>query len=520
MSNSGKSVIVNLSEYNYNAEVKRTTAKKHERKNVEEIVMGSKWLEKTGYTLLIVLATVVAVFTYLGYSASRKYHLQSWHKAPEWRDQLTKTEFADFAGYLAAEQELIDNIYASVEIKGETSYHKYDKNNPSTPYRNGKNLNASFEFLPTDKEIVGGILLVHGLTDSPYHVRAIGKLFADNGYYVIGLRLPGHGTVPGALLNVSWQDWYDAVKFGARTVQNKIKNIENSKFYVGGFSTGGALTLRYVLESVADTAAVVPDKLLLLSPAIGINRLAGFMNWHILTSWVFEAFKWLEIKPEYDPFKYNSFAKNAAKQIYNLTVANQELMDKLAENTAGLAKMPPIHAFQSCVDATVQTRKLLEMFGKIAPRESALLLFDVNRKYEAALADNLSLTTIVDSEQIKDIDATVIMVTNKPQVGNAGYENEVRFKPLTKAGEATAQQMEQSDELSGLEWPNRTFALSHVCIPISPNDYFYGDKSILGTINAKGEHDVLVMGNDLLRLRYNPFFDLLKLSITQSFIAL
>ncbi len=91
-------------------------------------------------------------------------------------------------------------------------------------------MNASFEFSPDGKEIQGGILLVHGLTDSQYHLKTIGHLFADNGYYVIGLRLPGHGTVPGALLDVCWEDWYSAVQFGAWIVLNKIENVKNNKF--------------------------------------------------------------------------------------------------------------------------------------------------------------------------------------------------------------------------------------------------------------------------------------------------
>ena len=186
----------------------------------------------------------------------------------------------------------------------------------------GDNLNASFEFLPDVKEIKGGVLLVHGLTDSPYHLRAIGEVFSDNGFYVIGLRLPGHGTVPGGLLNVTWEDWYAAVKFGARMVLKKIGNRSDSKFYVGGFSTGGALTLRYFLESSSEKLVVsavekyrVPDKLLLLSPAIGVDPFAEILDLHKIISWMpwFKKFKWLEIGPEYDPFQVYFLCKECRR---------------------------------------------------------------------------------------------------------------------------------------------------------------------------------------------------------------
>jgi alpha-beta hydrolase superfamily lysophospholipase len=50
------------------------------------------------------------------------------------------------------------------------------------------------------------VLLLHGLTDSPYSMRALAELFAARGWYVVGLRLPGHGTAPAALTRVTWQD--------------------------------------------------------------------------------------------------------------------------------------------------------------------------------------------------------------------------------------------------------------------------------------------------------------------------
>jgi alpha-beta hydrolase superfamily lysophospholipase len=196
---------------------------------------------------------------------------------PDLEDNLTRASYNDFTEYLAAENQFLATIQNSVIINETTSFNRYARNNKSSPYVDSENLNASFEFVPDEEEIRGGVLLVHGLTDSPYHLKAIGEIFSENGFYVIGLRLPGHGTVPGGLLNVTWEDWYSAVKFGARMVLGKIENRKDSKFYVGGFSTGGALTLRYFLETSSEKLKVstvekhrVPDKLLLLSPAIAL----------------------------------------------------------------------------------------------------------------------------------------------------------------------------------------------------------------------------------------------------------
>src|SRR5688500_9902352 len=59
-------------------------------------------------------------------------------------------------------------------------------------------------------------LLVHGLTDSPYSMRALADTLLAQGYYVVVLRLPGHGTIPSGLVNVGWEDWYESVVLAAK----------------------------------------------------------------------------------------------------------------------------------------------------------------------------------------------------------------------------------------------------------------------------------------------------------------
>ena len=62
--------------------------------------------------------------------------------------------------------------------------------------------------------------------------------------------------------------------------------------------------------------------------------------------------------PEYDPWKYGSFALNAGKQAYRITQQIQQQIS--AQQAAGtLDRMPPILAFQSVVDATVTAPALV-----------------------------------------------------------------------------------------------------------------------------------------------------------------
>ncbi len=484
-------------------------------------------LKFVGYVAVPLIVIFFTVLIYRAISAREMPDLKPWHNSPLLEDSLTQNNYNDFSEYLAAEKKLLKAIQDNVTINETSSFCRYARNNKSSPYVDSDNLNASFEFLPDVEAIKGGVLLVHGLTDSPYHLRAIGKVFSDNGFYVIGLRLPGHGIVPGGLLDVAWEDWYSAVKFGARMVLNKIENLSDGRFYVGGFSTGGALTLRYFLETSSEKLkgyAVenhrVPDKLLLLSPAIGVNPFAEILDWHQILSWMpwFKKFKWLEIGPEYDPFKYTSFAKNAADQIYDLTKANQKLINEIAQNESIRDKLHPIYTFQSRVDATVKTDKLVDMYEKIASRESELFLFDINRVAEAFISEDVETDNLLHSEKIKNMVAKVWAISNKPKADGHGYGPGIAIKRVSDLSENVLQAEREFVRLKDLEWPENVFALSHVCIPISPVDRFYGRDSKLGGINAKGEKEVLLIAEDLARLRYNPFFELIKECLVGSFL--
>lgn len=479
-----------------------------------------------GYSAIILIIIFLAILIYRAISARKMSDLQPWHNSPQLKADFTKkdyNDYNDFSEYLAAEMRFLDTIQGSVEIDETPSYNRYARNNKSSPYVNGENLNASFEFLPDGEDIKGGILLVHGLTDSPYHLREIGRVFSDNGFYVIGLRLPGHGTVPGGLLDVNWEDWYSAVKFGARMVLKKIENRSGNKFYIGGFSTGGALTLRYFLETSSEKLKEnhrVPDKLLLLSPAIGVDPFAEVLDLHIFLSWMpwFEKFKWLDIKPEYDPFKYNSFSKNAGDQIYDLTKANEKLIEEIGQDETIRDELHPIYAFQSLVDATVKTDKLLDMFKKIASKESELVLFDINRLAETVISEDVKEDILLHSQKIKNLTAKVWVVSNKPKADGQGYEPGIVVNMVSEFPENITDAEKEFDKLDNLEWPENVFALSHVCIPIPSGDRFYGRNSKLGGINAKGEKEVLLIGDDLARLRYNPFFELIKKRLVASFV--
>ncbi len=83
--------------------------------------------------------------------------------------------------------------------------------------------------------------------------------------------------------------------------------------HIIGYSMGAALAVDYSLNARAGTPLPPPASLALISPAVGLARIAD------LTPWVerlgrlpgLGRLAWTAIMPEFDPFRYNSFTANA-----------------------------------------------------------------------------------------------------------------------------------------------------------------------------------------------------------------
>jgi hypothetical protein len=134
--------------------------------------------------------------------------------------------------------ELEEKIYARTGIGPAYALVRYSAGSAADPKRREPNWNRTFE-LPADGP-VGGVLLLHGLTDSPYSLRALGESLKRRGYWVLGLRLTGHGTVPSGLRTVTWEDMAAAVRLGLKHIAAKIGD---GPVHVVGYSAGAPLAL-------------------------------------------------------------------------------------------------------------------------------------------------------------------------------------------------------------------------------------------------------------------------------------
>jgi alpha-beta hydrolase superfamily lysophospholipase len=378
----------------------------------------------------------------------------------------------------------------------------------NTPY------NRSYELAPAG-EPRGSVLLMHGLSDSPYAMRGIAELFRAQGFYVVALRLPGHGTVPSALREVSWQDWYAAVVAAAQYAAARGGN--GKPFYIGGFSTGAALSTLYSVRSLDDPKLPRPQGVYLVSPAIGLSPSAVLTNVISALAFIpaFEKSRWLDVLPEYDPYKYNSFPVNAAKQIHTLTRVLADALDDSGRR-GRLAEMPRVVAFQSIVDSTITAREVARgLLARLPRGDHELVVFDVNRI--DAIQGLIAPGPLEDLETIRNATDLPYRVT---LIGSSSLSTRAVAAYTREAGSAEVKKTEL-----GLEWPASVFSLGHVALPFPADDPVYGiappaeTKFNLGTMAVRGESGALVLSlGAFSRLRCNPFFDVVRAKILETLV--
>ena len=474
-----------------------------------------RWILRVVVIVVAIVATLILVRAF----ESRKMpDLERWHReAPA--GEFTAADLRAGFGlqeYLELENRLFSQLSELMvrpdELEGHSPLLRYVRGGPQDPARQAVNWNRTVTMGPGDPK--GGVLLLHGLSDSPYSMRSVAELFAERGYYVLVMRMPGHGTVPAGLLKVRWEDWLAAVKIGARHVRGQID--DSMPFYLGGYSNGGALAVTYCLESITDDALPRPDRLFLFSPAIGITPFARIARWDRMYGFLpyFEKSKWLDILPEFDPYKFNSFPKNAGTQSWNLAGAIEARLDKL-EDQGRISELPPILTFQSVVDDTVLAEDLItRLYDRLDSNGSEVVFFDVNH---SAKLDGLltrdhqeQLERLMQSSMLK---YTVTRITNRDP-----------DSPLVQAEMRAARSETVIVTPLDFEWPRSVFSLAHLAIPFPPDDPLYGSSPSdsdafavhIGTLALKGERRVLLVpASQLIRVRYNPFHDYMASRITE-----
>lgn len=234
----------------------------------------------------------------------------------------------DFASYRQAtvEQLHLKREFQSGDRQAEVEWNSPREWRPATAARPSK-----------------GVLLVHGLGDSPWSFNDLGPVLAAQGFVVRTVLLPGHGTRPEDLLDVDISQWREVVSEQAELLQREVEVV-----YLGGFSTGANLVLEYAYANPEIAG------LLLFSPGF---RSSSQLDWLAPMAVYFRP--WLlgrdEQRPMQNVVRYLNTPTNGFAQFYRSSHTAQRLLGERFYDK-------PVLMVVAQHDSVLDTRYLLEKF--------------------------------------------------------------------------------------------------------------------------------------------------------------
>ncbi|PPC76086.1 hypothetical protein C4K68_16970 [Pokkaliibacter plantistimulans] len=245
-----------------------------------------------------------------------------------------------------------------------------------------------------------GVLLIHGLSDSPFTFRDIAAALARRGIRSRSILLSGHGSRAEDSLKVRAGNW-------RRQVRAQIADLQKQcdKVWVGGYSMGAVLATLEGLD-LPNIAGLI-----LWAPAW---RCRSNMVW--TSRLLFPFRKWHSVRPERDFARYSSFSINAIHQYYHLT-----LQVKRQLNTCQRFRCP-VYIVASEADATINSQFVLQQFLRLRQPDSRLVWYGQEELSETGV---LSRSDYLPEQRIRAIAHTAVTFSPaNPHYGKQGdYRN-------------------------------------------------------------------------------------------------
>jgi len=209
---------------------------------------------------------------------------------------------------------------------------------------------------PTEKAIV----LIHGLTDSPFFMEAIGECFYQWGYNVFIPLLAGHGLKdPNFLKGVTMEAWIENVDFAIQQARDKH---QCELISIGGLSTGGTLSVLKMFDSPKD----ITGALFLFSAALHIAGIAGNLVERLLRMrFISPLLAHLEDKHGKDligdnPFRYSRMDNDGARELSKLIYEIDKHLKKIQKDDIN----HPIFVAHSEYDSAADIKGVEKLIAK------------------------------------------------------------------------------------------------------------------------------------------------------------
>lgn len=222
-----------------------------------------------------------------------------------------------------------------------------------------------------------GIVLIHGLIDSPYSMRPLGEDLRARCFLVFGLLLPDHGTRPGDMLDSYWENWLAATHFAAGQLA-----LQANQVFLSGHSAGGTLA---ILEAARNPTV---DGLVLFTPALSITSVSRYARFITPLGLFFPAAAWFEIEADQATYRYESFPFRGAEETWALIrQAWSAMNDRL--------RQLPVFTLASVQDNTVGTDATLQFMAENTHPDSLTLLYS---QYPVQAPDRVQVFNSSDAE--------------------------------------------------------------------------------------------------------------------------
>ncbi len=474
-------------------------------------IQGSWWLVQNLSKIVFfflqgMLVALLIGFVFYVYSLPE---LSTWHTTQLENRFQADSDIKTLEGYMALEDELFEEldkeVYAKLKRDEKSGINRYTKDSYSDPDRWSVQWNRTTELPSKSAKLAKiGVLLLHGMSDSPYSLHAQASYLQAKGAWVVNMRMPGHGLIPSGLVELKWEDMARAVEIGMKHLQKKLGD---KPLYVMGYSTGAPLALNYTMKALEDDTLPLPSGLVFYSPAIGVTPAASLAVWQGRIGYLLgiEKLAWNSIVPEYDPFKYGSFAVNAGDQVYRISKEVQEQMTQLSKDKEKYNRMPPILSFASCADNTVVVSDTVKnLYNRLPDKNNTLVLFDVNHQY--------GKMDLISQKVRTSIEALVSAKRGSHYrlelISNNGDNPEKNLRQITIEKNRNTEEKDIA-----FYWPKDIYSLSHLALPIKADDPLYGRRGSppspgikLGDLSLHGENRTLgISASALQRQRWNPF---------------
>ena len=219
------------------------------------------------------------------------------------------------------------------------------------------------------------IILTHGFTDSPFYMQAVAESFFLQGLNVVLPLLPAHGLrEPDALIRDEQLDtrWRATLDHSVEVAEMLGKRVS-----IGGFSTGGALSLNKILRSPGQ----IGGGLFLFSAALSLGKWVDKIGNREWVEWTISFFMDKEAVPGDgpDPYKYPVLPLSVASEIVEIIRENNQLLRQL--EAWGI----PVFAAHSHHDETTPIKGVADFLEEYVPIDQKLFFEIEEEVMHAAL---------------------------------------------------------------------------------------------------------------------------------------